>query len=365
MDKVFVNLLPAITWNWTKVNGKEIGELPAFSQGSISIRCDSELIIEDTAAKGSDIDARSNRAIDDALRRGELVTGLGPDMDRLLAANGIKVKKIAVNRDCRIFVDYDMVSDSLAAVEFDVADGVSVNVIEKFTCNEKNVKAGVQTRFILGKGAKAVLSQVQRTDRSTVFLNDTGLLQAEDSSFEMREVYLCGGDTYLGARTALNGDRGSFDFDMGYIVDGDSRLDMNFAAFQNAKDTYAMINANGTLKDRAYKLFRATVDFKTGASGSHGEEREDVLMMSDDVTNLNVPLILCSEEDVEGIHAATLGRPSEEALVYMGSRGLDREAVCELMSVARVAAVAAKIEDEQTVQEIEEYLHPGEDNIDR
>lgn len=59
------------------------------------------------------------------------------------------------------------------------------------------------------------------------------------------------------------------------------------------------MNADGILDDQAFKLFRGTIDFKNGSSGSKGDEKEDVLLMGDNVVNQTIPLILCAEEDVE------------------------------------------------------------------
>ena len=51
---------------------------------------------------------------------------------------------------------------------------------------------------------------------------------------------------------------------------------------------------------RQSKIFRGTIDFRNGSSGSVGNEKETVLMLGEDVVNKTVPLILCAEEDVVG-----------------------------------------------------------------
>ena len=53
---------------------------------------------------------------------------------------------------------------------------------------------------------------------------------------------------------------------------------------------------------RIHIVFRGTIDFKFGAAGAEGEEKEDVLLLGDDVINQTIPLILCAEEDVQGNH---------------------------------------------------------------
>jgi Fe-S cluster assembly scaffold protein SufB len=74
-----------------------------------------------------------------------------------------------------------------------------------------------------------------------------------------------------------------------------------------------------------------------------GNEQESVLLMSPDVINKTLPIILCEEEDVEGAHGATIGRLSEDMLFYMTSRGIDRKTAERIIVRARLDAVAAKV----------------------
>ena len=55
------------------------------------------------------------------------------------------------------------------------------------------------------------------------------------------------------------------------------------------------MQAGGVLRDHAFKLYRGTIDFKWGAKGAVGNEKEDVLLLSNDVVNQTIPLILCAE----------------------------------------------------------------------
>ena len=42
-----------------------------------------------------------------------------------------------------------------------------------------------------------------------------------------------------------------------------------------------------------------------------------MLLLSNDVVNQTIPLILCAEEDVEGNHGATIGKLDDELLFYL------------------------------------------------
>jgi Fe-S cluster assembly scaffold protein SufB len=64
-----------------------------------------------------------------------------------------------------------------------------------------------------------------------------------------------------------------------------------------------------------------------------------VLLIDDTVVNKTIPLILCAEEDVQGAHGASLGRPDEELLFYMQSRGLDRQEALRVLEKAKLDRV--------------------------
>ena len=131
---------------------------------------------------------------------------------------------------------------------------------------------------------------------------------------------------------------------------------MNYFANHTGRKTTCDINVSGVLRDTSSKVLRATIDLKKGAKGAVGNEKEDVLLMDEGVRNRTIPLILCTEEDVEGNHGATIGRLDESLMFYLASRGLNREEIYEMMAAARMEAVAAKIPDEETRADVEKYI---------
>lgn len=113
---------------------------------------------------------------------------------------------------------------------------------------------------------------------------------------------------------------------------------MNLVVNHWGKKTKCEINASGALNDAAKKIFRGTIDFKRGSSGSVGSEQETVLMLGEDAVNKTVPVILCAEENVEGTHGATIGEMDDDTRFYFGSRGIDRETAESCFRARRLPA---------------------------
>ena len=92
------------------------------------------------------------------------------------------------------------------------------------------------------------------------------------------------------------------------------------------------------------------------SSGSKGAETENVLLLGDDVENKTIPLILCAEEDVVGNHGATIGKPDEELLFYLESRGIPAQECYNMLAAAKLLAVCGKIPDDGIRNEIHDYI---------
>ena len=146
-----------------------------------------------------------------------------------------------------------------------------------------------------------------------------------------------------GARTLLNHNKCEYDLDAVYFGRDNDVLDYNDVSVHTAKDTLCEMHTAGVLTGHADKILRGTIDFRRGAKRSVGHESEDVLLFSPAARNRTAPLILCGEEEVEGQHAASIGRLDEAKLYYLRSRGLSEEQARRLMVDARFAPAIEKI----------------------
>ena len=169
------------------------------------------------------------------------------------------------------------------------------------------------------------------------------------------------GDLYSDNDTELVGDGSHYSAQIGYLGRGSQTIDVNVVVNLYGKNTECEIDTSGALKDAAKKVFRGTIDFKTGSANSVGNEKETVLMLGDDVVNKTVPLILCAEENVVGNHGATIGELDDETLFYFESRGISREQAENILARASIERFARTVDDEalraQILQSLEEELN--------
>ena len=177
----------------------------------------------------------------------------------------------------------------------------------------------------------------------------------------MTQILMGQGDLYSDNDTELVGDGSRYSAQIGYLGRGSQTIDVNVVVNHYGKNTACEIDTSGALKDAAKKVFRGTIDFKTGSSNSVGNEKETVLMLGDDVVNKTVPLILCAEENVVGNHGATIGELDDETLFYFESRGISRAQAENILARAAIERFARTVDDEalraQILQTLEEELN--------
>ena len=213
-----------------------------------------------------------------------------------------------------------------------------------------------ETTVTVGKGARLKLVQVFTGKRVSVLKTAVG----DNAELGLIQLYL-GGDIVSEIITELQGYKAVFNADIGYDLGYGDVLDLNLAANHYGRKSTCAVNVNGVLRANAQKTFKGTIDFKKGASGAKGSEKEEVILLDESVVNKTVPVILCAEEDVEGSHGATIGRIDESHIFYMRSRGIPEEKIYEMITRSKLARLIAKIGDEQTQKRLSEMLGWGDE----
>ena len=131
---------------------------------------------------------------------------------------------------------------------------------------------------------------------------------------------------------------------------------MNYIGELRGEKSEIEIEVQGALKDKAKKHFKGTIDFKKGSKKAKGNENEFCMLLSDTARSLALPMLLCSEEDVEGNHSSSAGKIGEKELFYIMSRGFELKEAMKLMVRARFNKILKNIKDENLKQEILEEI---------
>lgn len=357
-----VNRLPMRTWNWLHMNDSSLSDIDTEIYGKNMVSCNPQFTLPGQGV--SCIRGMSAGTLEAGFQ--EIPTGMGPDMDELVRESETPMDIFRIKRGAhpeealRLSWQYKQGENSLHAVCIYAEEGSSITVImENFSGRKDSGSAGIQTKVYAEKNAAVRLIQVQLLGDGFAAMNDVGGICEEGASIELLQLQLGAKTTYAGARINLAGDASRMKADIGYLGKNTQKLDMNYVAEHHGRKSESQMEVKGVLRDQASKLFRGTIDFHRGCSGAEGTEKEEVLLLGDDVVNRTIPLILCGEENVQGNHGATAGKLDEEKLFYFCSRGLSREEACDMMARAGIDALCAKIPDDTVVRRIQKYLEGG------
>lgn len=137
-----------------------------------------------------------------------------------------------------------------------------------------------------------------------------------------------------------------------YLGKNNQLIDINYIAELRGKKSNIDINVQGALKDQSKKHFKGTIDFKKGCKKATGNENEECMLLSNKAKSIALPMLLCSEEDVEGNHSSSAGKVGEKELFYIMSRGFNFKEAMKLMVRAKFNKILENIKDENLKQEI-------------
>ena len=141
-----------------------------------------------------------------------------------------------------------------------------------------------------------------------------------------------------------------------YLGTNNQLFDLNYIAELRGKKTNINIEVQGALGDVSKKHFKGTIDFKKGAKKAKGDENESCMLLSDKAKSIALPMLLCSEEDVEGNHSSSAGKIGNKELFYIMSRGFTEKEAMKLMVRAKFNSILENIKNEELKNEIIEQI---------
>ena len=238
-------------------------------------------------------------------------------------------------------------------IEIIADENTKSTIIIKYTSNQEN--ESYHNGIIKAKAEKnselnIVLVNLMNT-KSNNFLaieNDFG----ENTKINYTIVDFGGKHSITNYYSNLQGDGCDNQLNTIYLGKENQVFDLNYIGELRGKKSNIDIEVQGALKDTSKKHFKGTIDFKKGCKKATGNENEACMLLSDTAKSIALPMLLCSEEEVEGNHSSSAGKIGEKELFYIMSRGFELKEAMKLMVRARFNQILEKIENEELREEI-------------
>ena len=156
--------------------------------------------------------------------------------------------------------------------------------------------------------------------------------------------------------TNLKGDNSKNSLNTIYLGNENQTIDLNYIMECYGKHTNAKMDVKGAIKDNCKKHFKGTIDFKKGCKKAIGDEKEYCTILSDSAKSISLPILLCTEEDVEGSHSSACGKIDKDELFYLMTRGLTKAEAQKLIIRAGFNEIIENIKNEKIKKEILEKI---------
>lgn len=179
----------------------------------------------------------------------------------------------------------------------------------------------------------------------------------ENSKLTNVIVDLGGRNKISNYNTKLVGDRSYNEVKNIYLGAKNDTIDINYNIEAIGKSTKCNIESQGALKDSSKKNFKGIIDFKEGSTKSVGKENENCLILSEKARSRSLPVLLCHEEDVNGEHGVSSGKPDKNKMFYMASKGISEADAKKLLVKANFNNILNSITNENLKNEINERIN--------
>lgn len=266
---------------------------------------------------------------------------------QFVAKNGEKTQEVyslELNDENNLLVD---------AIKIKAEENSDINlVLDYFSCDECEGFRNSSIVIEAEENSKVKLMVSQRFSLNVITVQSVYINAKKGANVEIVQVDLGGKENFVSYRTDLSDKLSNININSIYFGQKNQVLDYNYVSNHIGKETNSNLLVKGALTDEVRKLCKATIDFKRGSSHSKGAEEEYVTLLSDTVKNVAVPVLLCTEDDVEGLHAASAGKIDENILFYIMSRGFDMSSAKKLILESQYAEIIDLVDDEQTKEKI-------------
>lgn len=289
--------------------------------------------------------------INESVSKNPLIYGVSKDIKQK-ANSKIKIENSEKTDNVKITYTFDD-NNLVLFNQIDIVANKDINIVIEYNSNtnKRCFHSGIIKTFARNK------SKVNVTIIN--FLNDLSdnLENVENTIEDESKVYHTIID--IGAKNSISnyysnvaGKQAVNNLKTIYLGQGSQLKDLNYIVELTGKQSNVDIDVQGALKDKSIKHFKGTIDFKQGCSKAKGNENEYCMLLSDEAESTALPMLLCTEDDVEGNHSTASGKVDESSVFYTMSRGLSYEEAVKLLVRANFNKILEGINDKEIESKI-------------
>lgn len=261
---------------------------------------------------------------------------------------------IKVKENDNIKVTYDFDDDNLQLVnQIDICATGNANIIIEYksSTNKECFHNGV-IKVFTKENAKLNITVINLLNSNSEHFEAMENILEDNSDLNYTIIDIGGKNSIQNYYSNIIGKSAKNDLKTIYLGSENQIKDINYIAELRGQKSFVDIDVQGALKENAKKNFKGTIDFKKGCKKAKGNENEFCMLLSEKAKSLALPMLLCTEDDVEGNHSTASGKVDKEQLFYIMTRGLSYKEAVKLIVRANFNKTIERILDEEVKQNI-------------
>ena len=261
---------------------------------------------------------------------------------------------INVKENDNIKITYDFDDDNLQLVnQIDICSTGNANIIIEYksSTNKECFHNGV-IKVFAKENAKLNITVINLLNSNSEHFEAMENILEDNSDLNYTIIDIGGKNSIQNYYSNIIGKSAKNDLKTIYLGSENQIKDINYIAELRGQKSFVDIDVQGALKENAKKNFKGTIDFKKGCKKAKGNENEFCMLLSEKAKSLALPMLLCTEDDVEGNHSTASGKVDKEQLFYIMTRGLSYKEAVKLIVRANFNKTIERILDEEVKQNI-------------
>jgi len=224
--------------------------------------------------------------------------------------------------------------------------------------------SNVVTEMVIAQGGNASLYLLQDEGANTTHINATQVAQDRNSVSKVVTITRSGKLVRNNLNFTVNGEGCESNMYGIYFGSGKQHIDNHtyvdhLVPHCNSNELY-----KGVMADRSTGVFNGKIMVHRDAQQTNAFQSNQNILLSDTATINTKPELEIYADDVKCSHGCTIGQLDEEAMFYLQSRGLGKEAATKLLVQAFAGEVTEQIDIEPLRNFVDDFIHQKFEDLD-
>ena len=212
------------------------------------------------------------------------------------------------------------------------------------------------TEVSLGANAAVDYYKLQRESLSAYHVSRFEALIGPSAALRSHSFALGAALSRSDVNAVLGGEGGDCIMNGLYVVGGTQHVDHHTAIDHANPHCTSHELFKGILDGRATGVFNGRIRVRQDAQKTDSKQTNKNLLLSEDALVQTNPQLEIYADDVKCTHGATIGQIDENALFYLRSRGLPREAASAILTYAFAAEIVRQVKTEGLRRSLEREI---------